>query len=219
MIVHLPEDINLDRVCAAFQESAATQQSYQVRGDRHSEEHTAMIGRYPLRLPSIYFLTKLGWLDVVDLEIGRDVTGRTLRLSSVSTSWVPAIIPLAPLLGMLLAWIIFFDHGANLAHLELLYQDLCQSTQQHLHYQITGRGKVMGFIEYFLVFFVFALTLAATACNVLYNDIPALNIGVTVVCAILTLHTFITLAAASCQCWAARKHAASRPLSINEDDL
>lgn len=181
-------------------ENEAERGGYEVAKGRIWEEKDSEMGTCTQHLPPVYFSTKAGWLDVVDIEMdARDAASSYVTLTSSSTSWLPAVVPLAPLLAPLFAWVVFFDHGANLHHLEHLHRTVEHACGRRIWKQILYPGKVLRWIEYVIVFLLFAITAIATVLNVFFDHYLALNVVVTFICVTLTVHTFITLLCACLQ--------------------
>lgn len=212
VIWQLPASVTASRLQTVLEE--AQEGSYQVgrRSHRNSSETTRLVSKnhrdhhYPLSsgindnsyeerevesLPTIYFYTGLTWLDVIDVDV--DPTTNEAHLRSASSSWIPAGVPLSPLLGMLFFWVVFFDHGANLAHLNILHEKVEAGLQTRVQQRTVLAGKIMRPIEYLIVILMFIITLIATVLNYAFNDYFILNIVVTIICITLTVNTILTL--------------------------
>ena len=85
------------------------------------------------------------WMDLVEIKL-RPTEGEALELyaHSCSTSVVPAAAPLAPLMSVLLWWIVFSDIGQNELHLNALRSLLVKAKLQ-VEVSPDKRGKqIMG---------------------------------------------------------------------------
>ena len=201
IVLVLRSDFTLEAIQTALSNAAERHGHYQVFFPSFSEESRPLVNlsavsadSEPLTIEPVFFTTKIGWLDVVDFELEyRDETSNFLTITSSSTSWVPATIPLAPILGALFFWIVFFDHGANLRHLYLIHHDLQQFSGQKIFKKTINDGKIMRPVEYVFVISLFGLTVLGTLLNIFFNHYLILNIIVTIICAALTINTFLTL--------------------------
>ena len=196
--IFIGKDVAVETLQSVWRQRASAHNQYTVHptdgigGESRALLHTP--NSRPIALRPLFFRTKLGWLDVVDVEVQSwDDSSNIVTLTSSSTSWVPAVIPLAPVLGILFFWIPFFDHGANLRHLKLLHEDLERGCQCSLRMKVLSNGKIMRPVEYVIVLCMFGLTVIGTYLNVCCNPYLALNIVVSILCGALTIHTFITL--------------------------
>jgi hypothetical protein len=78
---------------------------------------------------SVYFFTKKArWLDVLTIRLEENAnSGTRAVVTSASTGFLPVSIPLAFLFNILFFFVPFSDGGANVSHIEGLFNHACQS--------------------------------------------------------------------------------------------
>eukprot|EP00298_Acanthocystis_sp_HF-20_P000535 c10731_g1_i2.p1 GENE.c10731_g1_i2~~c10731_g1_i2.p1 ORF type:complete len:197 (+),score=65.89 c10731_g1_i2:132-722(+) len=144
------------------------------------------------------FTPGIGWQDVVEVDIQPTENGINLVISSQSCSFIPTWIPLSPLLGLLLFWLPWADHGVNYDRILLIKKRLEGKVWENSQITETTieKGCIVGFKQTIVVTIFFLIVSCATYFNYTQNDIYLLNLFVTIITSMLTLSTFITYAAA-----------------------
>jgi len=198
--------LTLKEVNKRLSEASNSHKLYRIVSENnHKDEESSLVSDQEIKL--YLFTSWLGWLDVITLKNDQHSEGNTqhhsekiIVVESISTSWVPCYIPLAPIFGALCCWVLFFDHGANLDHIRLLENDVekngfvdSTSSNKIIKERIVEEGKILGLLEYLFVLAMFLLTLMATLLNIFFNHNLPLNIVVTIVTAVLTINTIVTV--------------------------
>jgi len=195
--------LTLSEVNKRLVEASKSHKLYQVVSDsfHHDEETSSLVSEKEIKL--YLFTSMLGWLDVITLKLDSseghtNTQNRSVIVESISTSWIPCYIPLAPIFGALCFWVLFFDHGANLDHIRLLENDIekqgsTTSESKTIKEIIIDEGKILGLLEYLFVLFLTLLTLMATFINIFFNHNLPINIVVTFFTAVLTINTIVTI--------------------------
>jgi len=163
-----------------------------------------------------YYTPYLKWLDVIEIDIlestvsvnsidldssssssesglesggGRRSYARALSLSS---SFVPAIVPLAPFLAIFCAWLPFFDHGANFDHLMAVQNILQAENDKDVVTTLVHPGAKLSLFSFAVVTVVTLITLCITVLNIFANPHFTLNLLVTIFCVLLTILSILT---------------------------
>lgn len=158
------------------------------------------------------------WLDVVEVSQhtskngndeesgtgGQDNGVASLQLSSVSTGFFPASLPLAPLLSCAMGFLPFFDHGANLLRLRAIHNNLQNDLGTSVQLKVDEEGGVVNATALTVVLTVTLLTVCMTVWNVDWDDNQELALALTILGVMLSLHSVVTLANALVS-WRRRK--------------
>jgi len=146
-----------------------------------------------------YTTAGLKWADVIELSFLRDVPKQEVhaRINSTSLSVWPAAFPLSPLFGIVLAWLPFFDHGANRNHIQEIKASLQKELGQDIEQKWVERGaKVIvpggSWLALTITIIAFVVTVVVTVLNLTVIPPGHLNNFITFVTVSLTILTFCT---------------------------